>query len=122
MHYFPPYVKGDLEGSGVFLTSGFQPPFDGLSLAKQIDVSSKTQLFATGGSIQHIFLNEKTEGTVLSRFIKNLFSKKTIIYMTITPTLTICLSLLWFRRYNCILKSDWLLQTYCKKSNKSRKG
>jgi anaerobic ribonucleoside-triphosphate reductase len=90
IHDFPPFVKGSLEGSGVYLTSGFQPPFDGSSLAKQIDVSAKTQRFATGGSIQHIFLNEKTEGDVLARFIKNLFSKKTIIYITITPTLTIC--------------------------------
>jgi len=86
----PPYVKGSLEGSGVFLTSGFQPPFDGKSLMKQLQVSAQTQLMATGGSVQHIFLNEKPNSEVLKRFIKNLFSSMPIIYITLTPTLSVC--------------------------------
>jgi ribonucleoside-triphosphate reductase len=86
----PIYVGGSLEGSGVFLTAGFQPPFGGQFLAKQIEVSSQTQRFATGGSIQHIFLNEKVSGEALIRFVKNLFSSKPIIYITLTPTLSVC--------------------------------
>lgn len=85
-----PYVKGNLEGSGVFLTAGFQPPYDTNSLTKQLKVSALTQHFATGGSVQHIFLNEKVSAEVLSRFIKNLFTGMPIIYITLTPTLTHC--------------------------------
>jgi len=64
-------VGGSLEGSGVFLTAGFQPPYEGQSLAKQIEVSSQTQRFATGGSIQHIFLNEKAGAEVLAKFVRS---------------------------------------------------
>ncbi len=85
-----PYVQGSIYGSGVFLTAGFQPPFGGKSLMKQLKVSSTTQLFATGGSVQHIFLNEKPQPEVIKNFIKNLFENMTIIYITITPTLSVC--------------------------------
>ncbi|MDQ7038584.1 MAG: anaerobic ribonucleoside-triphosphate reductase [Aquificota bacterium] len=86
----PPYVKGGLEGSGVFLTAGFQPPFDCPSIARQLEVSSHTQRFATGGSIQHIFLNEKPTAEALRNFIRKTFENLPIIYMTLTPTLSVC--------------------------------
>ena len=86
----PPFVKGDPQGSGVFLTAGFQPPFDGPSLASQLLVSSHTQRFATGGSIQHIFLNEMPSPGALRDFIKRTFENLTLIYITLTPTLTLC--------------------------------
>ena len=85
-----PYVKGNPDGSGVFMTAGFQPPYDMPSLMKQLYVSSHTQRFATGGSIQHIFLNEKPDVEAIKNFIINLFGRMPIIYITITPTLTIC--------------------------------
>jgi len=86
----PPYVKGSLEGSGVFLTAGFQPPFDIQSLNKQLYVSSHTQRFATGGSVQHIFLSEKPSADTAKHFIRSLFERLPIIYITLTPTLTVC--------------------------------
>ncbi len=85
-----PYVKGSPEGSGVFLTAGFQPPYDGPSLGRQLEVSSTTQRFATGGSIQHIFLNEKPSAEALKSFVKRIFENLPIIYITLTPTLTLC--------------------------------
>jgi len=85
----PPFVKGSPEGSGIFLTAGFQPPYDA-PLGAQLEISSHTQRFATGGSIQHIFLNEKQDGPSLKEFIKRLFSRLPIIYITITPTLSVC--------------------------------
>ncbi|HIQ31809.1 MAG TPA: ribonucleoside-triphosphate reductase [Aquifex aeolicus] len=85
----PPYTKGSLEGSGVFLTAGFQPPYDA-PLGKQLLVSSKTQRFATGGSIQHVFLNEKPSAEACSSFIKKVFSDLPVIYITLTPTLSLC--------------------------------
>ena len=86
----PPFVKGSVKGSGVFLTAGFQAPYDAESLAKQIEVAAQTQSFATGGSVQHIFLNEKPEARVLKNFLRNLFEGTTIVYITLTPTLSVC--------------------------------
>ena len=85
----PPFVKGSLEGSGVFLTAGFQPPYDA-PLGKQLEVSSHTQRFATGGSIQHIFLNEKPDEHSSKEFIRRLFERLPIIYITLTPTMSVC--------------------------------
>ncbi len=84
------FVRGNPDGSGVFLTSGFQPPYQAGSLFRQLEVSAITQRFATGGSIQHIFLNEKTDRFAVREFIRRIFSSMPIIYITITPTLTIC--------------------------------
>lgn len=84
------YIKGNPKGSGVFLTAGFQPPFDSSSLSKQLAVSAEMQRVATGGSVQHIFLNEKVSGELLKDFIKRVFSSMPIIYITLTPTLSIC--------------------------------
>ncbi|NPA41836.1 MAG: ribonucleoside-triphosphate reductase [Aquificae bacterium] len=86
----PPYIKGSSQGSGVFLTAGFQPPYDQTSLTKQLQVSAQTQSFATGGSIQHIFLNEKPTGQQARDFIKRLFENMPIIYITLTPTTSVC--------------------------------
>jgi len=86
----PPFVKGSTEGSGVFLTAGFQPPYDGSFLTKQLEVSSHTQRFATGGSIQHIFLNEKPSAEALRDFVRRIFERMPIIYITLTPTLSVC--------------------------------
>ena len=85
----PPFVKGSLKGSGVFLTAGFQPPYDA-TLGKQLEVSSYTQRFATGGSIQHIFLNEKPDEHSLREFVRRIFENLPVIYITLTPTLSIC--------------------------------
>ena len=84
------FVRGSLEGSGVFLTSGFQPPYQVGSLTRQLMISAQTQRFATGGSIQHIFLNEKADADALRSFIGRTFRRLPIIYITITPTLTLC--------------------------------
>ncbi len=86
----PPYIKGSISGSGVFLTAGFQPPYDAESLTRQLEVSSHTQRFATGGSIQHIFLNEKPDRYAARNFIKRIFENLPIIYITLTPTMSIC--------------------------------
>ncbi len=85
----PPYVKGSPSGSGVFLTAGFQPPYDA-PLGKQLEVSAKTQSFATGGSIQHVFLNEKPTSEASREFIRRIFESLPIIYVSLTPTMSVC--------------------------------
>ena len=84
----PLYVSGNAETGRVFLTSGFQPPYEG-SLAKQLIVSAEGQAYATGGSIQHIFLNDKLSLNEKKLFIKKVLSLP-INYFTITPTVSVC--------------------------------
>ena len=53
------FVGGDPVTKKVFLTSGFQAPFQEGDLLKQIDVNSHFQSYATGGSIMHLFTAEE---------------------------------------------------------------
>lgn len=79
------------EGENVFLTSGCMMPFSEEDFTKQIENAAEFQGYATSGSILHHFLEDKIEPQVLSDYLKNLF-KKPINYITLTPTITSCLS------------------------------
>jgi len=82
------FVSGFLETGRVFLTSGFQPPYEG-ELGEQIKVSAEGQAYATGGSIQHIFLNEKLTNEEKIKLIDKIF-KLPVNYITLTPTRSVC--------------------------------
>jgi len=82
------YVSGFKENNRVFLTSGFQPPYEG-NIGEQIIISAEGQSYATGGSIQHIFLNEKLNKEEKKELIKKIF-RVPIIYITLTPTKSVC--------------------------------
>jgi len=82
------FVNGFLETGRVYLTSGFQPPYDG-ELGKQLRVSAEGQAYATGGSIQHIFLNEKLDAEEKKKLIDKIF-KLPVNYITLTPTRSFC--------------------------------
>jgi len=73
-----------------FLTSGFQPPYSCKSLSKLVYVSAHTQNYATGGSVLHIFMGEKTDSNTKKKMVKAMFSNYPVKYITLTPTLTIC--------------------------------
>ena len=84
------FVQGDPITGRVFLTSGFQAPFQEGDLLKQIDVNSHFQAYATGWSIFHLFTAEELTPEQQERLIKNIFSNFPIQYMTKTPFLTTC--------------------------------
>lgn len=44
----------------------------------------------TGGTVQHLFLGEKPEPDKLKRFIRQVFEKYTLPYISITPTFSVC--------------------------------
>jgi len=84
------YVNGDLTTGRVFLTSGFQAPFQEGDLLKQIDVNSHFQSYATGGSIMHLFTAEEMEPEEQERLIFSIIKNFPIQYLTKTPFLTTC--------------------------------
>lgn len=83
------YVQGS--GDDVYLTSGCMLPFSEEDFLKQIENSAEFQGYATSGSILHHFLESKVAPGKLAQYIGKIFEKP-INYITITPTLTSCLS------------------------------
>lgn len=77
------------EWTDVYLTSGFQPPYNEKNIWAQIQISSEFQSYATGGSVQHFFLWEKMPLDMKKKLVKVTFEKP-VSYMTLTPTITSC--------------------------------
>ena len=84
------YVNGDPETGRVFLTSGFQAPFQEGDLLKQIDVNAHFQSYATGGSIMHLFTAEEMKPEEQEKLIFSIIGNFPIQYLTKTPFLTTC--------------------------------
>ncbi len=84
------FVNGDPARKRVFLTSGFQAPFQEGDLLKQIDVNSHFQSYATGGSIFHLFTSEEMTPQEQEKLIFGIIENFPIQYLTKTPFLTTC--------------------------------
>jgi len=78
-------------GNEVYLTSGAMLPFSETNMIDQIDNASRFQAYGTSGSILHLFLEDSLTPERISSMIDKIFSRP-IIYMTLTPTLTTCMS------------------------------
>lgn len=85
------FVQGNKETKETYTTSGCMIPFSETDFIKQIENASEFQAYATSGSILHQFLEDKLPPEKLAKHIDNLF-KKPIIYTTLTPTSTSCMS------------------------------
>ena len=85
------FVQGNIEKNDVYITSGAMIPFSEHDFLKQIENAAEFQGYATSGSILHQFIEEKLTPEALSKHVKALF-KKPIIYSTLTPTSTSCMS------------------------------
>lgn len=83
------FVQGT--GENVYLTSGCMLPFSEDDFLRQIENSAEFQAYATSGSILHHFLESKVPPEQLADYLKRIFEKP-IQYVTLTPTLTSCLS------------------------------
>ena len=85
------FVQGSIEKNDVYITSGAMIPFSEHDFLKQVENAAEFQGYATSGSILHQFIEEKLTPEALSKHVKALF-KKPIIYSTLTPTSTSCMS------------------------------
>lgn len=73
----------------VFMTSWFQPPYHEKNLWSQVQISAEFQAYATGWSVQHMFIWEPLPIEMKKKLINTTF-KKPVMYMTLTPTITAC--------------------------------
>jgi len=85
------FVQGDIESGEVYTTSGCMLPFSEEDFTEQIENAGEFQGYGTSGSILHQFLESKIEPKKIDEHIVNLF-KKPIIYTTLSPTMTSCMS------------------------------
>lgn len=83
-------VSGNLETGKIWLTCGIQPPTDEGTIMDQTKIHSDMQSYASGGSVQHVFLGEVISPEQKSKMIKSLFGNYTLRYMSFTPILTVC--------------------------------
>lgn len=83
------FVQGS--GEDVFLTAGCMLPFAEKDFFQQIENSAEFQAYATSGSILHHFVESKVEPEMLAKYIDKIFQKP-INYITLTPTITSCMS------------------------------
>ncbi|WP_341278069.1 anaerobic ribonucleoside-triphosphate reductase [Paenibacillus sp. FSL H8-0537] len=83
------FVQGT--GDNVYLTSGCMLPFSEDDFLRQVENSAEFQAYATSGSILHHFLETKLAPERLADYLKKIFEKP-IQYITLTPTLTSCLT------------------------------
>lgn len=84
----PCYVQGNPKTGNVFLTSGFQPPSN-LDLVDRCNISAYMQAFASGGSIEHVFLGGKVTNDVKKSIISKMFDTPQT-YMTLSPVVSFC--------------------------------
>ncbi len=82
-----------LQGSGedTYMTSGCMIPFSEDNFMLQIENAAEFQSYFTSGSILHHFVESKVSPQKLSEYLNKLFEKP-INYITLTPTLTSCMS------------------------------
>jgi len=83
------FVQG--KGEDVYLTSGCMIPFSEESFINQVENSAEFQSYYTSGSILHNFIESKVPPKQLAKYLSKLFEKP-IIYITLTPTITSCMS------------------------------
>lgn len=83
------FVQGT--GEDVYLTSGCMLPFSEDDFVLQVENGAEFQAYATSGSILHHFLESKVAPERLAYYLKKIFDKP-IQYITLTPTLSSCLS------------------------------
>ncbi len=78
------------EGDDIYFTSGAMLPFSDPDIMEQVENHAEFQGYATSGTIFHNFLEEILEPDKLANYVQKLFEKP-INYITISPTLTICM-------------------------------
>ncbi|ADM27137.1 anaerobic ribonucleoside-triphosphate reductase [Ignisphaera aggregans DSM 17230] len=82
---------GEVDGRKVpFYTNQLSPPYTTLHLRYQLDIEADCQKLFTGGVIKHIFIDSEIDPEVISKFVLRTLREKDIVYMSITPTISVC--------------------------------
>ncbi len=82
---------GDIDGKKApFYTNQLTPPYTTLHLRYQLDIEADCQKLFTGGVIKHIFIDSEIDPETISKFVLRTLREKDIVYMSITPTISVC--------------------------------
>ena len=81
-----------LNNKTTYYTNSSQLPVDETDqVFSVLDHQDDLQVCYTGGSVQHIFLGEEiTDYNIVKDFIRSVFNKYSLPYMSLTPTFSIC--------------------------------
>lgn len=78
------------EGKKPFYTNQLTPPYSPIELEKQIEIESSVQPLFTGGVMKHVFVDKPLPPEAISKFVTSVFKTKRIVYMSVTPTISVC--------------------------------
>jgi len=81
-------VQGNTNTGDVYLTSGFQAPTN-LDLSERYKISSHFQSFASGGSVEHVFLGKECSAKGKANLINKLLNNP-INYITMSDVISHC--------------------------------
>jgi len=82
---------GEVDGrKQPFYTNQLTPPYTDLHLRWQLEIESKCQKLFTGGVIKHVFVDEELDAETMAKFIERVMRDTEVIYMSITPTISVC--------------------------------
>jgi ribonucleoside-triphosphate reductase (formate) len=88
--HFPDGFVSTGDNNVPFLTnSTHEPMYDGRTLQQRLEWADKTDKYYTGGTILHIWLNEKPNVASAKALVKKVL-KYNIPYFTLTPSITQC--------------------------------
>jgi len=94
---FKKYIeKGEYHVQGnhdaYYYTNSTHIPYNApIPLHEKIRIEAEFHPYFTGGCVMHIWLYEEPEPEALKRFIYKVFTSTKVAYLTLTPTLTVCL-------------------------------
>ena len=75
-----------------YYTNSTHIPYNApIPLHEKIRIEAEFHPYFTGGCITHIWLFEEPEPEALRNFLRRVFTSTKIAYLTITPTITVCL-------------------------------
>ncbi|RLF24520.1 MAG: ribonucleoside triphosphate reductase [Thermoprotei archaeon] len=80
------------EPGAYYYTNSTHVPYNApLPLHEKIRVEAEFHPYFTGGCVTHIWLFEMPEVEALRSFVRRVMSNTKLAYMTVTPTITVCL-------------------------------
>ncbi|RLG44536.1 MAG: anaerobic ribonucleoside-triphosphate reductase, partial [Thermoproteota archaeon] len=83
------------EGGAPFYSNSVVPYYADVPIALRAEWEGEVQQEFTGGVMMHLFLYESPDPKALKRMIRNILTKTKIVYLSITPTISVCRKCGW---------------------------
>ncbi len=83
------------EGGAPFYSNSVVPYYADIPIALRAKWEGEVQQEFTGGVMMHLFLYESPDPKALKRMIRHILTKTKIVYLSITPTISVCRKCGW---------------------------